>query len=182
MSTEIAVSTLTLSDAHDVDALMKRNSQTLGFLPRRVLDEYIRQGTAIGAKTVWGELAGYLLYAANPFRFRVAHLCVADAFRGQGIARRLIAALREAATTHTGIKLHCRRDYPANELWPVLGFLPLGERPARTPGRRLTLWYLDLTPGDRLGLFRARISSSISLVQSSSRSVNGPFPLWDTWP
>ena len=168
MSVQITVSPLTLSDADDVDELMKRNSQTLGFLPRKVLDEYIRQCTAIGAKTAQGELAGYLLYAANPVRFRVAHLCVADAFRGQGIARRLIDALKAAVTTQTGIRLHCRRDYPANELWPVLGFLPLGERPARTPGRRLTLWYLDLTPEDRLGLFRARTSDeTVDIVVDS---------------
>ena len=196
MSTQIAVSPLTLSDAEDVDELMKRNSHTLGFLPRKVLAEYILKRTAIGAKTVRGELAGYLIYAANPVRFRVAHLCVADAFRGQGIARRLIDTLKDAATTQTGISLHCRRDYPANELWPVLGFLPLSERPARTPGRRLTRWYFDLhelavgfhggfcsylltdeiyleiyrnkDPEDRLGLFRAQTSDeTVDIVVDS---------------
>ena len=109
MSTQIAISPLTLSDADNVDELMKRNSQTLGFLPRKALDEYIRQGTALGAKAASGQLAGYLLYAANPFRFRVAHLCVDDAFRGQHIARRLVDALRAAAITQTGITLHYQR-------------------------------------------------------------------------
>ena len=168
MTTQIDVSPLTLSDAHDVDELMKRNSQTLGFLPRKALDEYIRQRTAIGAKAPSGQLAGYLLYAANPFRFRVVHLCVDDAFRAQGVARRLVVALRGAATTQIGIRLHCRRDYPANDMWPVLGFLPLGEKPARSPGRRLTLWYLDLTPEDRLGLFRAKTSDeTVDIVVDS---------------
>ncbi len=168
MSTQVAVSPLTLSDADDVDELMKRNNRTLGFLPRKVLDEYIRQRTAIGAKTPAGQLAGYLLYAANPFRFRVVHLCVDDAFRAQGIARHLVDALKVAVTTQTGIRLHCRRDYPANDVWPALGFLPLGEKPARTPGRRLTLWYLDLTPEDRLGLFRAKTSDeAVDIVVDS---------------
>ena len=168
MSTQIDVSPLKLSDADAVDDLMKRNSQTLGFLPRKALDEYIRQRTAIGAKAASGQLAGYLLYAANPFRFRVVHLCVDDAFRGHGVARGLINALKGSATTQTGIRLHCRRDYPANDMWPVLGFLPLGEKPARTPGRTLTLWYLDLTPEDRLGLFRAKTSDeTVDIVVDS---------------
>ena len=168
MSTQIDISPLTLSDADAVDDLMKRNSPTLGFLPRKALDEYIRQRTAIGAKAPSGALAGYLLYAANPFRFRVVHLCVDDAFRGHGVARGLIDALKGSATTQTGIRLHCRRDYPANDMWPVLGFLPLGEKPARTPRRRLTLWYLDLTPEDRLGLFRAKTSDeTVDIVVDS---------------
>lgn len=168
MTTEVSLSQLALSDADAVDELMKRNSQTLGFLPRKALDEYIRQRTAIGAKAATGQLAGYLLYAANPFRFRLVHLCVDDAFRGQRIARRLVDALRGAATTQTGIRLHCRRDYRANDMWPSLGFLPLGEKPARAPGRRLTLWYLDLTPEDRLGLFRAKTSDeTVDIVVDS---------------
>ena len=157
MTAPVTISPLAPSDADAVDELMKQNSRTLGFLPRKALDEYIRRGTAIGAKAPH-QLAGYLLYAANPFRFRVAHLCVAASFRGQGIARHLVDALESAATTQTGIKLHCRRDYPAHDMWPTLGFLPLGEKPARSAGHTLTLWYLDLTPDDRLGLFRANTS------------------------
>ena len=157
MTPPVTISPLAPSDADAVDQLMKQNSRTLGFLPRKALDEYIRRGTAIGAKAPH-QLAGYLLYAANPFRFRVAHLCVAAAFRGQRIARRLVDALKSATTTQTGIKLHCRRDYPAHDMWPTLGFLPLGEKPARSAGHTLTLWYLDLTPDDRLGLFRANTS------------------------
>lgn len=157
MTAPVTISPLAPSDADAVDELMKQNSRTLGFLPRKALDEYLRRGTAIGAKASH-QLAGYLLYAANPSRFRVAHLCVADAFRGQRIARHLVDALKSAATTQTGIKLHCRRDYPAHDVWPTLGFLPLGEKPARSAGHTLTLWYLDLTPDDRLGLFRANTS------------------------
>ena len=159
MTTEIRISQLALSDSDAVDALMKRNSQTLGFLPRRALDEHVVRGTVLGATTGAAELAGYLLYAANPFRFRVVHLCVSDAFRGQGIARRLVDALKAAATTQRGIRLHCRRDYPAHHMWPTLGFLPLDEKPSRSRAdRTLTLWYLDLAPDDRLGLFRANTS------------------------
>ena len=157
---DIVISTLTSADADAVDELMKRNSKTLGFLPRQVINDHILNGTVLGARSHTGQLAGYLLYAANPTRFRIAHLCVSDIFRNRGIARRLVDELKKTATTQKGIRLHCRRDYTANQMWPTLGFLPLDEKPSRSAaGHILTLWYLDLAPDDRLGLFRARSSA-----------------------
>ena len=156
---EIVISGLTLSDGDAVDGLMKRNSRTLGFLPRKALDDYLHKGTVLGARGDTGVLAGYLLYAANPFRFRVVHLCVSDDFRNQKIARRLVDELRKTATTQKGIGLHCRRDYSAHHMWPTLGFVPLDEKPSRSGTEHtLTFWYFDLAPSDRLGLFRANTS------------------------
>lgn len=156
---EVVISELTLSDGDAVDRLMKRNSRTLGFLPRKALDDYLEKGTVLGAKSDTGVLAGYLLYAANPFRFRVVHLCISDDFRAQKIARRLVDELKKTATTQKGIGLHCRRDYLAHHMWPALGFVPLNEKPSRSrAGRTLTFWYLDLAPSERLGLFRANTS------------------------
>ena len=156
---EVVISGLTLSDGDAVDRLMKRNSRTLGFLPRKALDDYLEKGTVLGARSDNGVLAGYLLHAANPFRFRVVHLCVSDDFRNQKIARRLVDELKKTATTQKGIGLHCRRDYLAHDMWPALGFVPLNEKPSRSgTGHTLTFWYLDLAPSERLGLFRAGIA------------------------
>ena len=156
---EVVISGLTLSDGDAVDRLMKRNSRTLGFLPRKALDDYLEKGTVLGARGDSGVLAGYLLYAANPFRFRVVHLCVSDDFREQRIARRLVDELKKTATTQKGIGLHCRRDYSAHGMWNALGFVPLNEKPSRAgTGHTLTFWYLDLAPSERLGLFRADTS------------------------
>ena len=156
---DVVISGLTPSDGDAVDRLMKRNSRTLGFLPRKALDDYLEKGTVLGAKSDTGVLVGYLLYAANPFRFRVVHLCVSDDFRNQKVARRLVDELKKTATTQKDIGLHCRRDYLAHHMWPALGFVPLNEKPARSgTGHTLTLWYLDLAPGERLGLFRANTS------------------------
>ena len=131
---EITLSPLAPADADAVDELMKRNSRTLGFLPRKALDDYLHKGTVLGAWSHTGTLAGYLLYAANASRFRIVHLCVSDDFRNHGIARRLVDELKKTATTQRGIKLHCRRDYSAHHMWPVLGFIPLDEKPSRTTG------------------------------------------------
>ena len=158
----IVISKLTLTDADAVDALMKDNSQTLGFLPREAIDSFLHDDRAecvLGAKIPDGQLVGYMIYAAYPDRFRIAHLCVSSEFRGHGIARRFIETLKQNATTQMDMRLHCRRDYPADALWPKLGFVPLGERPGRSAaGHLLTFWRCPLAEDDQLELFRVNTS------------------------
>ena len=156
---KVNISQLTSSDLETVDMLMKRYSHTLGFLPGQALESYLERGTVLGAKTDAGELVGYLLYAAYPNYFRITHLCVSEEYRGQGIAKRLVNTLKMSADTQKVIKLHCRRDFPANELWPKLGFVALGEKPGRSKaGHRLTIWHLRLAPNEQLELFQAATS------------------------
>ena len=154
------ISTLTVNDIEAVDRLMKRNSATLGFLPRAALNDYLSRGNVLGAWDDRKQLVGYLLYGASQGSFRIAHLCVSERSRGQGVARTLLEALKEQVTTQKTITLHCRRDFPANNLWPKLGFIPLGERPGRSrAGTPLTYWCLTLVPNDQLSLFQAAAST-----------------------
>lgn len=142
-----------------VDELMKLHSQTLGFLPKVALCEYLQREGVIGAK-VEGQLVGYLLYGKNQGYFRICHLCVREQYRGQGIARRLVDSLKESATTEKAIRLRCRRDFSVNEIWPKLGFVPLNEAPGRSKdGHYLTLWCLTLALDDQLSLFKMSTSA-----------------------
>ena len=144
---QITISQLTPADLGAVDELMKRYGRTLGFLPRGALQGYLKKekGGILGAKTEAGQLVGYLLYTANPNHFRITHLCVLEEYQNQGIARRLVNTLKESADTQKAIKLNCRRDFPANFLWPKLGFVALGEKPSRSrDGHSLTSWQLTL--------------------------------------
>ena len=150
------ISTLAVDDIDAVDRLMKQNSATLGFLPKAALCDYILNGNVLGAHNERGELLGYLLYGANRNSFRIAHLCIAEMSRGRGIGKALVEELRCKATTQKTIKLHCRRDFPANTLWPKLGFIPLGERAGRSrAGHLLTHWCLTVEHEDQLSLFEA---------------------------
>ena len=157
---KVTISQLTSTDLDAVDELMKRDSRTLGFLTREtLLEAYLNKGGGLGAKTKNGKLIGYLLYGDYPDRFRIAQLCVSEGFRGQDIAKRLLEALKESATTQKIIKLHCRRDFPANDIWPRLGFVALYEKSGRSKyGHLLTLWCLTLALDDQLGLFQAKTS------------------------
>ena len=156
------ISVLTIADLDAVDELMKRYSSTLGFLPRAALKDYLQKACVLGAKDRDGRLVGYLMYAANRDRFRITHLCVSEASRGQGVARRLLEALKSSATTQKIITLRCRNDFSMNGMWPKLGFVPTGESPGRSKeGHLLTLWRLQLARHDQLELFRANMSDDV---------------------
>ena len=93
------ISLLTIANLDAVDDLMKRNGSTLGFLPRAALEDYLLKECVLGAKTPDGRLVGYLMFAANRDRFRIAQLCVSESGRGQGVARRAFGSfegLRQA--------------------------------------------------------------------------------------
>lgn len=158
-SAGMAINTLTLDDLRAVDDLMKKNSRSLGFLPEEALREYLRKDGVLGAKNENGQLIGYLLFSSYPHYIRIAHLCVNEQFRNQGIARYLIDELKKRVTTQKVIQLNCRRDYVAHNLWPKLGFVALDEMPGRSIEKHLlTRWCLNLAPEGQLNLFRARAS------------------------
>ena len=159
---ETMIAKLTSTDVDAVDEFMKRHSGTVGFLPRVVLEESLKSDSVLGAVSGDGQLAGYLLYAAYRDRFRIVQLCVSETFRGQGLARRLVDALKVTATTQKVIRLSCRNDFPAHGMWPKLGFVPVDEKPGRSQeGHPLTLWRLTLAADDQLALFRANISEDV---------------------
>ena len=116
----------------------------------------------MGAKASDGRLVGYLLYAAYPNRFRIAHLCVSTDVRGEGLAGSLIDALIENATTQTIITLSCRNDFAAHNMWPKLGFVPMYEKVGRSKeGLPLTVWRRTIALDNQLGLFQANVSDDV---------------------
>ena len=140
---------------------MKANSTTLSFLPLEALEEFAKDGSILGAKNDDGRLLAYLLYARYPIRCRIVHLCVASDCRGLGIAPRLFEQLKNNVTSQYVIQLNCRRDFPTNDLWPRLGFIPIDEKPARSgKGRALTSWEYRIVEDGQLDLFREKASNS----------------------
>ena len=72
------ISILSREDIGSVEELRRRNAKTLGFFPYEALKEHLNSGTVLGLKTNTSQLIGYLLFARNAERFRIAHLCVDD--------------------------------------------------------------------------------------------------------
>ena len=157
----VQISTLTIDYLEEVDRLMKNNSSTLGFLPFKALEGYLEKGGVLGAVFNGTELAGYLLYGVNPECFRIAQLCVAEDFRGQGLARKLVSALRRSAETQRFIRLTCRRDFSASSMWPKLGFTPVIEKPGRSSGKLpLTVWHSLISRDSQLDIFQGKVSDT----------------------
>ena len=155
-----SVVTLTCADLDAVEALRERNTETLGFLAKGVLSHYLASGGGLGTKTPDGRLVAYQLFALHRRHIRIIHLCVAAEARGCGYAKALVDQLTDVAKQRDigVVKLNCRRDYPAHSLWPKLGFVPLDEKPAKTPGRRLTQWYLAIAGHGERDLFHVAAS------------------------
>lgn len=115
----------------------------LGLLTRAAFTEYASRGRILLA--VDGDLVlGYALFDLPRQRVRLAQLCVDERTRGQGIARTLISELSRLHADRQGIVLRCRRDWPANDYWPSLGFTVLSNSAGRSKeGHLLTTWWRD---------------------------------------
>ena len=89
-------------------------------------------------------IEGYAAYRTSRDEIVLAHLVVHPESRGQHVARRLVEHLSEAYPERRGIAARCRPDFPADAMWPRLGFVPLGSPVGRSlEGHRLTYWWRD---------------------------------------
>lgn len=130
------------------------NRKTLGFLPRAGFVEAADRNSIIVAESV-DEVVGYCLYDGSGQFIRIVHLCVDRQHRGGGVARLLVSEVEASSLQAYGIRLKCRRDWPAAGLWPVLGFRPMNEVAGRSrAGHPLTIWWKPLAaPPDLLSPF-----------------------------
>ncbi|WP_420436396.1 GNAT family N-acetyltransferase [Candidatus Poriferisocius sp.] len=119
------------------------NSATLGFLPYEAIKQAAEEGRVL-AFVEDGEVKGYALYGkrVRTGDISLTHLCVDKDQRGQGIARELVEGIVERNPRRAGIRLSCRKDYDANDMWPKLGFTRWGEKPGRSrAGHLLVTWW-----------------------------------------
>jgi GNAT superfamily N-acetyltransferase len=153
--------------------------RTLGFLPQAAFRQAADSGTLLTAMRD-GQVCGYALYSLPRQVVRLTHLCVREDCRGQGIARQLIEAISERHSDRFGITLKCREDYPANSLWPLLGFTKQGR--VRGRSRRqlpLAVWWRDhghpnlFSAAESLGLLRVAVDLNVFLDLESGSERHG---------
>jgi GNAT superfamily N-acetyltransferase len=160
-------------------ALGDMSRRTLGFLPQVAFLQAADSGTLLAAIRD-GQVLGYALYSLPRQVVRLTHLCVSEDARGQGIARRLVEAISDRHADRFGITLKCRKDYPANDLWPVLGFAPQGEVRGRSRQRLpLTVWWRDhghpnlFSATESMGLLRVAVDVNVFLDLESASERHG---------
>ena len=157
---------LTAADVHAVEALRVESANTLGFLPLEAIKRYLESGGGIGIRE-GNSLRAYALYGVHQQHIRITHLCVAQQHRGQGYAGQLLDCVVDAAKRHGvgAIKLSCRRDYvEANALWQRHDFLVLDEKPAKTLGASINVWYYINKDAPQQTIFDAMGSGSAEKV------------------
>lgn len=140
-------------------ALGDAQARTLGLLPYAAWDDYAERGRILCAFTATGksdrseafELLGYSAFRTPRDTIALTHLAVAPAMRRRGVGRLLVDELRRRHPHLRGISARCRRDYPAHNVWPRLGFVAQGNRKGRSAGGHLlTDWWLDFGHPDLL--------------------------------
>jgi predicted GNAT family acetyltransferase/predicted nucleic acid-binding protein len=127
----------------NVIKLADANSKTLGFLPKRAFYDSATKKQILVALDDKDIFCGYLLYAISKKEASIVHLCVKSSQRHQGVAKKLFEALTKITRNSFRIRVHCRRDYEENKIWPKLGFYAIGEKPAKTMGSILTIWWFE---------------------------------------
>lgn len=147
-----------LRDAADDGALLERairlgdaNRRYLGLLTPPAYRDYAANGTLLCAVDGGGRLLAYAAFRLPRDEVVLAHLVVDREAKGRGLARALVDEIGRRHSPRRGIKARCRRDFPANGMWPALGFVALGDSPGRSRvGALLTTWWRDHGHGDLL--------------------------------
>ena len=127
-----------------VKRLWRANSDWLGFYPDGAFLDRARRREILVALDDQ-VCCGYLLYYKTERRkIRLTHLCVEESHRGEGLARRLVEAIRSRTSDYLGIGLYCRRDFPTWFAWPKLGFVAMDEKRGRgEDGGELTYFWMS---------------------------------------
>ncbi|WP_420632726.1 GNAT family N-acetyltransferase [Candidatus Palauibacter sp.] len=143
----------------EVISLGRENAKTLGFFPDGAFQDYASRGHLL-ACVQDQRVAGYLTFRKRHLTITLVHLCVAPEFRQGGIAKALIDHLSQASSGFAGILARCRVDFPADAIWPHLGFTARNEIPGRATRQPTTLrvWWRDFglpdlfstAPSDRI--------------------------------
>lgn len=128
-----------------VRALGRKNARTLGFFPNGAFEDYASRGSVI-AIVEDGQVRGYAIFRMRHLTIVLVHLCVAEEARGRGYARALVEYIASRAQGFAGIQANCRADFPADAVWPKLGFTVRNEIRGRAIEKPtiLKVWWRDL--------------------------------------
>lgn len=153
----------------EITALGDANSKTLGFLPFAGFRCAATAGRIAVATSPDGSVAGYCLFDLPRDVIRIVHLCIDNRARGKGLARALIDAVSARHADRLGMVLKCRADWPADKMWPALGFTAqtrvVGRSKQRLP---LTVWWRSHGHEDLFTLLdRARADQRAIAVDSN---------------
>jgi len=118
-----------LTDADFIIAMMKTETDALGFIPAPAIrDRWIPKGRYIIQRDRRGRRRGYLLHGAakRGQPLFINQVCINYDHRLHGFAQLALRELLRRADVAgcTEIRLRCAQDLPANHFWTHSGFVP----------------------------------------------------------
>lgn len=141
-----------MDDLDFILALMRQNTNELGFIPSSTIEtHYLRGGQFIIQNNHVGKPVGYLLHGKpTPGGIlTVAQHCIEMDKRDKGYGRETVEELIERAQQKNcrAVKLRCAEGLPSNEFWQALGFeLTNTVYPDNSRKRAVNVYMLDLWP------------------------------------
>ena len=158
------------SDLFDqVVALGDRNSRTLGFLPYAGFRAAASEDRIAIALADERTVIGYCLFDLPRNVVRIVHVCVSEEARGNNLAETLVDAVAVRHAERLGLVLKCRADWPADKMWPKLGFIAQGQVPGRSMEQHpLTIWWRSLGHPDLFSLLEEDRSAGRSAAIDSN--------------
>jgi N-acetylglutamate synthase-like GNAT family acetyltransferase len=162
VSNTVSIHLATSRDLKYVDALARKFSNQIGFIPTLALEKHIDRRNVLLAKEN-GHHAGYILTGApltgarNVIPIFQAAIQLDAQRRGAGLflVETVIAGAQDDGLDL--VQLWCREDLEANAFWHAAGFRPIARRTANTargfpavlwrkPARRITAHILHSLP------------------------------------
>lgn len=151
MNSEMAVARAVvverISSIDKLDAVKEiycEHKSILGLMPDGAFDDRFAN-RQIYLACIDNQAAGYVLFWRNRSdEVRIAHLAVRNCFQRLGVANALLDRLKKDHASCTRIRLNCRSDFAAALIWPKLDFLACGRKPAKQPGKELTIFQYRL--------------------------------------
>ncbi|MDJ1182337.1 GNAT family N-acetyltransferase [Roseofilum casamattae] len=153
----------------EVNKLGDENKKTLGFTNYSTFKRYAENPGIIVA-LVDRDLAGYLMWSINSKTkyARLWHLCIKPEYRGQKITKPLNNKLIELTRDKfRGINLECKPSYGIDEMWIKLGYVPIHEKDAKTPGEILKIWSIEFIHPGYSSIFSTDVSSDYLQLKSA---------------
>lgn len=134
------------ADLDSVKALCDQHRLELGFVMRPALATAIAAAEVI---TAWGDegLVGLVhFHHRRDSQTTLYHLAVASPWRGAGVGRALVLALRADAHAHgkAAIRLKCPTTLAANAFYQHVGFTLVAVDPGKR--RPLNIWEMAIGP------------------------------------
>ena len=137
--------------------LHKRNSASLGFIPKPTMKKFVENGQVF-LKNEGGLYAGYFIVGStNKTNLKIYQACIEEDLRKLTHGKKLFKEVIEYGLKYNcnSIILRCRENLKSNRFWKAMGcdFLYLDKRQTQRTKKGVNVWEYKIKDKKQLNLF-----------------------------